>query len=84
MPFLTEARRLAADPSTPALLRATLDYMLANCVGKAKATPIDTVINHLSKIGFLIVREQFQHQVLVPSREGTLYIASFGHFGRGG
>lgn len=84
MLFLTEARALVADPNTPPLLQATLEYMLANCVGKANATPIDTVINHLNQIGFAIDREQFQHQILVPSREGTLYIASFGYFGHGG
>jgi len=42
------------------------------------------VIEHLNNIGFVIDREQFQHQVLVPSREGKLYIASFGYFGHGG
>jgi hypothetical protein len=84
MPFLTEAQRLFLDPKTPPLLRATLEYMLANCVGRANATPIDTVIEHLNNIGFVIDREQFQHQVLVPSREGKLYIASFGYFGHGG
>jgi hypothetical protein len=84
MPFLTEAQQVVADSNTSPLLRATLEYMLANCVGKANATPIDTIIDHLNSNGFSIDREQFQHQVLVPSREGTLYIASFGYFGHGG
>jgi hypothetical protein len=82
--FLREARRLARSRNTSPLLRATLRYMLANSVGQRHATPIDTIIRHLNSRGFQINREQFQHQVLVPSREGTLYIASFGHFGRGG
>ena len=84
MRFLNEARRLVADPGTSPLLRTTLQYMLQNCVGKRSATPIDTIIDYLNRLGFDIDREQFQHQVLVPSREGALYIAAFGHFGRGG
>lgn len=84
MPFVTEARRLVADPGTSPLLRATLEYMLANCVGRANATPIDTVIDHLNSIGLPIGREEFQHQVLVPSREDPLYIAAYGYFGHGG
>jgi hypothetical protein len=84
MRFLREARRLVADPNISPLLKATLEYMLSNCVGKGNATPIDTIIDHLTRLGFDIDREQFQHLVLVPSREGDLYIASYGHFGRGG
>jgi hypothetical protein len=84
MPFLTEAQRLVADPNTPPLLRATLDYMLQNCVGINNAQPIATVVEHLNAQGFAIDREQFQHQVLVPSREDDLYIASYGYFGHGG
>ncbi len=84
MPFFAEAQRVVADPDTPPLLRATLQYMLEHCVGIDNATPIQTVLDHLNAQGFQIGREQFQHEILVPSRENELYIASYGHFGRGG
>jgi hypothetical protein len=84
MPLLNEARRLVVDPNTSPLLRTTLEYLLVNGVGRANATPIATIVEHLNRQGFQIDREQFQHQVLVPSRENNLYIASYGYFGRGG
>ena len=84
MAFLAEAQKLVGSPNTSPVLKATLEYMLEHCVGVDNATPIATVIEHLDKNGFSISRQEFQHQVLVPSRETSLYIASFGNFGRGG
>jgi len=89
--FISRARQLLGELPDGDLTKETLRYLMVNGhTSKRNPVPIDTVVAHLNAIGLctqrgdLIERKYFQHAVLVPSREESLFIGMFGSFGRGG
>ena len=76
MPFLHAAQQAVADPATPREIRLTLEYLLANAVGRNNAHPMDDVLGHLFANGIQIGPSKFQTTILAESREGQIFIGA--------
>lgn len=78
------------NSATPPLMRQTIDYLITNGhVGYRNAVRLEVIVrwlvdgHHIPR-SIKRPREHFQHEVLVPSRQGRLFIGTYGSFGRGG
>lgn len=64
--------RAATDPT-----RITLEYLLANGVGRNNAVPVTAIIFHLQDNGVKMTAKTFQQTILADSRkDGSYFIGS--------
>lgn len=93
MPFIDRANEILQQLPDGDLTKETVRYLLDHGhTTRHNPVPINVVVEHLTGLGLLVdaevghEREYFQHNVLVPSREQpeTLFIGTFGAYGRGG
>ena len=73
MSFIPAAEREVANRSIDDPIRITLEFLLANAVGRENAIPITTVIESLE---LDIEYKDFQQQILGASRHGDYFIGS--------
>ncbi len=64
-------RRASTDP-----VRQTLEFLLANAVGRNHPVTLPVIVDHLQQLGTRITSTGFQHTVLSESRDGEFYIGS--------
>src|SRR5437763_7147985 len=79
MPFLPDAQQAINDPTTPDPLRLTLEFLLANAVGRNNAKPIDDILQHLAVNGYPMNGPKFQTTILADTRVGDIFIGSGQH-----
>lgn len=71
MAFLQSAQRAVADPATPAAVRLTLEFLLANAVGRNNAIPLHVILDYLADNGHSMSGPGFQTTILSQCRVGN-------------
>jgi hypothetical protein len=80
MSFLPAVRQQIAVRGLRDPVRATLEYLLNNAVGRHNAVTLDSIVTHLQGAGFNMTSTGFQQSVLAASRSADYFIGS-GHSG---
>jgi hypothetical protein len=79
MSFLPAVQREINRRAPNDAVRLTLEYLLANAVGRNHPVPLPTIVAHLQGLGAHITETGFQQTVLAASRAGDYFIGSGRH-----
>jgi len=77
MPFIDAAREAVATLPAGDAMRVTLEFLLANAVGRESAVPWPRLRAHLRARRLPMSKNVFQTSVLKQTREGDVFIASW-------
>jgi hypothetical protein len=76
MPFTDAAREAVATLPAGDAMRVTLEFLLANAVGRENAVPWPRLRAHLKSRRVPMSKNVFQTSILKQTREGDVFIAS--------
>lgn len=79
MSFLPAVKKEIGNRQPHDPVRVTLEYLLANAVGRHNSIPLKTLVKILKQKGVNTSETYFQQSVLAASRGGDYFIGSWSH-----
>lgn len=76
MAFLQDAQQAVSDPTTPEPVKLTLEFLLADGVGRNNAKPLEEILEHLDANSYSMNGPRFQTTILADTRVGDIFIGS--------